>query len=64
MFPKIAEDSIWFCSQNGETSFEDILMVSVFYGIGLSLFIVYAAEAALKMIGLGLRKYFLSGWNT
>lgn len=28
-----------------------------------SLFAVYAAEAALKVIGLGLRKYFLSGWN-
>ncbi|KAJ7382109.1 Two pore calcium channel protein 1 [Desmophyllum pertusum] len=24
---------------------------------------MYAAEAALKIIGLGLRKYFLSGWN-
>lgn len=33
MFPKIAEDSTWFCSQNGETSFEDILMMFVFYGI-------------------------------
>ncbi|KAL9981122.1 hypothetical protein ACROYT_G009786 [Oculina patagonica] len=24
---------------------------------------IYTAEAALKIIGLGLRKYFLSGWN-
>ncbi|XP_020622394.1 two pore calcium channel protein 1-like [Orbicella faveolata] len=24
---------------------------------------IYAAEAALKLIGLGVRKYFLSGWN-
>jgi len=38
-------------------------MMSGFNGIGLSSFSVYAAEAALKLIGLGARKYFLSGWN-
>jgi len=32
-------------------------------GLVLSSFAVYAAEAALKLIGLGVRKYFLSGWN-
>ena len=29
----------------------------------LSSFAVYAVEAALKLIGLGFRKYFQSGWN-
>ena len=24
---------------------------------------VYTVEAFLKIVGLGLRKYFLSGWN-
>ena len=27
------------------------------------LFAVYTIEAFLKIVGLGLKKYFLSGWN-
>ena len=38
-------------------SFESVFSILSF------LFAVYTAEAFLKIVGLGLRKYFLSGWN-
>ena len=33
------------------------------YSVGL-LFAVYTLEATLKLLGLGVRRYFMSWWNT
>ncbi|XP_022783902.1 two pore calcium channel protein 1-like [Stylophora pistillata] len=37
--------------------------VTVDVHVATLIFPVYVAEALLKILGLGLRKYFLSGWN-